>query len=542
MNDVLAVGDQFTVADPLQESTYGLLAFPWLTRLGDTLFLTYHDGHDGPSGGDNKSRLKVSTDLGRTWSLGQIVWDEALDTGAQCLMLASGALLLTTQGYTLDVPSGVYAKLSTDLGVTWGPTIPASDSAFSAGHTYTSSAPLELPATGMLLWPVYGSDTGHDGNLTKLLTSLDGGLTWTTGATVMSLPGGVGANEATLQLRPDGVIGALVRCTDFNARYTTSSDGGVTWSPPVVAFTACDGRIDWLITASGRNVAAYRDSGTACAALTWSLDDWATAAAPVQIHGPDKRTSYSALLEVEPGAILAVLGEIDDGEATGRLMGRYIMEQHGITPQGQPTYITALQQAAGVADYLAWDTFNRPNNAHGLGSADSGHQWLEWGGTNNSDWQLVGGTARNTGGSTYHSTTLNVGTTAGLVEASLMWTGTTSSPLGLCARRSTTTGHALVAKLDATGHTARISYYNGTTVSDLAVTSTGISYPAGSWYRFRFIVRGDHARLFIDGHEVVAYQLTATDHANLDAGTRWGLWGGGSTGATYYARNLIVSQ
>jgi hypothetical protein len=536
----LSFTDPYCIADPLApgESTFGMLAFPWIARDGDLLVMTYHDGRDASTGGDFVTRLKTSADHGVTWTPGRVVWDESLDSGANIAALSCGDWLMASQGYTANVASGIYTKRSTDKGATWQPTIVVTDAAFTAGHTYTSSAALELPGT--LLLPVYGSDTGHDGTIAKLLVSTDCGATWAVGSTVMMLPGGVGANEVTLQQLPDGTLAAMVRCTDMVARRTTSADGGLTWTAPQIVFSGCNSRIDWLILASGRCIVTYRDSGTSCAMLTYSDDLMVTVADPVQMHGPDKRSSYSSLAEVAPGVVFAALGEVDDTESNGRIMARYILDGDGMAPTGQTTYLDARRRAAGDGSILCWDAFRRPNNAQGLGSADSGQQWMEYGGTGSDDWKIVGTLAQNTAAS-IRSVTVDTGNAWGFVEADLMWSGGTSSPIGLCAKRSTSTGHAIVAKLDAGGKTLRISYFNGTTISDLAAP-VAVSYPAGIWYRWRFVVKGDYARLFIDGHEAISYTLTATDHANLDAGTRWGLWGGGSSATTYKARNFIVSQ
>jgi hypothetical protein len=540
---MIAFTDQHCIADPLAagESAFGMLAFPWIAQDGDLLVMTYHDGRDASTGGDFTTRLKTSADNGVTWTPGRVVWDEGLDSGANITVLAGGDWLMVSQGYTANVASGIYAKRSTDKGATWQPTTVVGDAAFTAGHTYTSCAAVELPGT--LLLPVYGSDTGHDGAIAKLMVSVDGGATWTVGSTVMVLPSGIGANEVTIQRLPDGTLAAMVRCTDMVARRTTSADGGVTWSALQTVFTGCNSRIDWLILASGRCIVTYRDSGTSCAMLTYSDDLMVNVADPVQMHGPDKRTSYSSLAEVAPGVVFVALGEVDDTEANGRIMGRYIMEQYGLAPTGQNTYLPAIQRAAGLANVVAWDTFDRPDNAQGLGSADSGQQWGEYGGISSNEWKVVGGLAQCTG-SAIHSVTVETRNSDGWIEADLRWSGGTSSPVGLCALRSTKTGHALVAKLDSGGKLARISRFDGSAVADLATTTTfpagpSLAYQQGVWCRWRLTVRGLDAWLTIDGRFVLAYRLTSDDRTYFD-GTRWGLWGGGS-GVTYQAKNVIVS-
>lgn len=520
--------DQRCIAEPLTESTSGMLAFPWIAHDQDTglLIMSYHDGVDGPGG---VTRLRTSDDLGLTWSTGLVVWDEGLGTGAQVAVLSSGHWLLTSQGYTGGAPSGVYSRRSVDQGATWGST------QHVLAGVWTSTAVFET-ASGTLLWPVYQPQGGRD--VALVLASTDHGYTWSDPTPMMALTGGVDASEATLQQFPDGTLVALVRCGDFTLRRTVSTDDGATWSTPQTAIPDVESRVDWVRLASGRCVAAWRDHPTGCAMAAYSDDAMVNVSTALQIHGPDKRTSYSALAEVADGQVLAAIGEIDDTEANGRIMARYLLDGDGVAPTGQATYLDSQRRAGG--NVLAWDTFQRPDNAQGLGSADSGHQWFEYGGGSNSDWELSGGQAANAA-PRIHSVTLDTGNAWGFIEADLMWTGSTSSPIGLCAKRSTATGHALVAKLDSGGQTARICYFDGTAITDLATPATGLHYPAGTWCRWRFTVRPGYARLFIDGHEVLSYALTTADHTNLDPGTRWGLWGGGSSGTTYRARNVLVS-
>lgn len=526
----LAFTDQFCIADPLAagESTTGMLAFPWIASTASgTLVMAYHDGVDG-SAGATVTRIKTSTDLGVTWSPGRVVWDDGLDTGAQVIVLASGDWLLTSQGYTGNVPSGVYSRRSTDGGTTWQPAQFVTNSACSGG-TYTSSAPIET-APGLLLWPVYGPEGGRD--VSKVLASADGGVSWAVVGTLMALPGSVGAQEPVLQQLPDGTIVAMVRCTDGAARRTVSTDGGVTWSAPLIAFTGCGSRVDWIRLASGRCVASWRDATSLCALAAYSDDDMATVSTPVQYHGPDWRTSYSGLAEVRPGQVVAVVGEIDVGGTTGRIMRRYLLDGDAMAPTGQTTYVPSKDLAVFDGGPIAWDTFNRADNLQGLGSADSGHQWVDAG----SSWTLVGGTAKVVGGA-IHPVTLATGNKWGSIEASLCWSGGTSSPIGLIAKYNAATGHGLVAKLDASGTVVR--FVDAAAQNTVLASTPNLSYLAGIWHRFRLCVKGDNAVLFINGQMVLSYRLTTADHAAMDAGTRWGLWGG-SSGVTYQADNVAV--
>lgn len=528
--------DQHCVADPLVESDSGMLAFPWVTKTASgVLVMAYHDGVDGPTG---TSRIKTSSDQGATWTTGRVVWDENMATGAQVAVLPNGDWLLTSQVSIAGTHAGVYTKRSTDGGVTWAASQFVTNTACSGG-TWTSTAPTVL-ANGALLWPVYGSDGGNE--VSKVLISLDQGATWAVAGTVLSVPG-VDSSETTLQQLPSGSVVALTRCSDYTLRRTVSADGGYTWSTPQAVTSGVNSRVDWIKTMSGRCLAGWRDSASSCEMATWSDDDMATVATPVQIHGPDNRTSYSALIEVKPGQVLAIIGEIDDGEQTGRIMSRYLLDTvDGMTPTGQTTYLDAQRLASGDANILAWDAFRRPDNAHGLGSADSGHQWMEYGGTSSDDWKLVGGTATNTNSTgRIHSVTLNTGNSDGYVEADLWWSGSTSSPLGLCARRSTATGHALLTKLDASGTTLRICYFDGANLTDLITPITGLHYGPSVWHRWRLLAKDNYVRVFIDQHEAASYILTSTDVTNLSGGTRWGVWGGGSSGATYKFKNFIAS-
>lgn len=534
-NGVIAT-DQFCIADPLIESSYGMLAFPWLTKDGTALVLTYHDGKDNSGGSqNNKTRLKKSYDNGVTWTTGQIVWDDSLDSGAQIVILSNGDYLMVSQVYINNVPGGLYTKRSLDKGATWDVSVAVTN---AAGYGFTSSAPLEV-SPGVLLWPVYGASGGP--NTSKLMVSLDYGLTWALGPVVCPSPDGViETNETVLQKFSDGTLWAVTRCGDFNARLNTSVDNGSTWSASAILFGNCESRIDWIRLGSGRCIFTYRDHVSGSEMLSYSDNNMMTCSVPVQIHGPDKRTSYTGLIEVQTGQALAVIGEIDDTEANGRLMGRYVVSTGTITPSGQVTYQTSLEYALGKDSVLAWDSFKRPDNAQGLGSADSGHKWLEYGGNTSNNWKIVSGSAVNSVAS-IKPITIDTKNAWGSVETTIKWAGgTTSSPLGLVAKRSTITGHALLGKLDNNGHIARISYWNNGTITDLAATSATLHYSPDTWYKFKLIVKPDLIVFTIDGREVLSYTMTSTDHTNLDAGTQWGLLGGGSSSVNYFARSFIV--
>jgi len=315
--------DQYCIADPHTESSTGMLAFPWIDREPDgTLVMVYHDGRDAPGGGAHTTRLKTSSDLGATWSGGEVVWDDGIDTVPQITILSNGDWLLVSQGYDDDVPAGVFATRSTDRGATWSPTWHVTDKAIEGGHTYTSTPPYEL-ASGVLLWPVYGPTDDVD-NATALV-STDMGETWSRAGQIAKLPDRVGANEVTVQQLADGTVVGMVRCTDGVARRVVSTDDGATWSEPAAAFDGCVSRIDWIKLASGRCVATWREAGTGAAMAAHSDDDMVSISDRVRIHVPDKRTSYSALVEVRPGQVFAAIGEIDQSERDGRIMARYLL-------------------------------------------------------------------------------------------------------------------------------------------------------------------------------------------------------------------------
>jgi hypothetical protein len=325
--------EPYCIADPLTESSTGMLAFPWIARDHDgTLVMVYHDGRDAPGGGAHTTRLKTSTDLGVTWSAGPVVWDDGIDTVPQISILSNGDWLMVSQGYHDDVPAGVFATRSTDRGATWSPTWHVTNKAVDGGDTYTSTPPYEL-ASGVLLWPVYGPTDGVDSAVA--LVSHDMGDTWNLAGTIADLPGGVGASEVTVNQLADGSIVGMVRCTDDIARRTVSTDDGATWSTPVPAFDGCASRIDWIKLVDGRCLATWRDPASGAAMAAYSDDDMVSVTDPVRIHVPDKRTSYSALVEVRPGQVFAALGEIDRSESHGRIMARYLLDDDAPAPTGQ---------------------------------------------------------------------------------------------------------------------------------------------------------------------------------------------------------------
>ncbi len=212
-------------------------AFPGLTLLpNDHLIVVYRKG-TGHVSTDGVIYYRTSSDQGQTWSPEATVYSsptvDARDP--EIVLLNSGKLLLSffTANATSSV-TNVYTMFGTPTGdsVSWG-----SANLLNTGFTQTqavSSKAIQL-ANGNIVLPVYGDNTGETNDSAAVVTSTDGGNTWSTENTIASNAGGQEYDEANGVQLPSGRIVLLIRHDVGTTGYARvySDDNGATWSSPV---------------------------------------------------------------------------------------------------------------------------------------------------------------------------------------------------------------------------------------------------------------------------------------------------------------------
>ena len=189
---------------------------------------------------DNEIYFSSSVDNGATWSANVPVYAEL--RGDQLIGWGSGVAPDGTvyvfygqdRGSRYDSTS-VHMKSSTDGGVTWGPEYKASPD----GLTRATYQALDIAPDGTLNLLYSGSDIEsryHIDPRTYFVRSSDGGQTWSTPVLVDSYAGDTGRGGVKTQLGrgPDGSLYALWtdgRNGDNDVYFAKSVDGGASWSP-----------------------------------------------------------------------------------------------------------------------------------------------------------------------------------------------------------------------------------------------------------------------------------------------------------------------
>lgn len=277
------------------------IRFPDITKLADgTLVAVYHSatGHTDANG---DIKIVTSTDGGVNWTAPRVIEDGVFGTNhydardPKIARLSDGTLLVSffVTEWLAGGGSrqhGTHVIRSTDDGATWSAPVEV-DSAmdpdaggWNAGH----GAPVELPG-GDVLIPLYGAISGDPTSRATVVRSTDGGRTFARSTEVtLGSGGGVNFQEPNLSVLPDGSLVCLIRMAEGSAgipaRLTRSTDGGYTWTTPVITDIQASSHHQ-LVTSSGALL------------LTWGA------------ISPSTRPTYGRLIE-NPAGSWDGIGEI----------------------------------------------------------------------------------------------------------------------------------------------------------------------------------------------------------------------------------------
>jgi len=218
---------------------------PHMIANGTTLVAAFQTGRISQGGGTDIG-WATSTDAGKTWTQGFLPgltkgegsgpYDAAsdpvvaYDASHQVWMIASLPL-----SATIATPA-VAVNRSTDGGLTWQSPVSVSLSGASSDKNWIACD--TWPAS-----PHYGNcymqwdDPGNNDRII-MSTSSDGGLTWTPGVATPGLATGIGGQPL---VQPNGMvivtIEIFVTTTTANMSAFMSTDGGATWTDPVTIAT-----------------------------------------------------------------------------------------------------------------------------------------------------------------------------------------------------------------------------------------------------------------------------------------------------------------
>lgn len=236
------------------------LSFPGLCVADNGDFVVAYRHGASHTSSDGVVKVIISSDQGATWSAATTVltsgsWDYR-DSSLTCLR--DGTIILS-QSRRTSAPaastSGCVFLISTDHGQTWGSPIVVATS--FTGWVYGGAPIVEQP-DGTLLTTIYGADSGDPRTSVRLLTSTDGGASWSNGATVADGPtDGLDYNESGIVRAPEGLV-CLIRRANNDFRRTVSTDDGATWSTPATVLASASAWPKPIRLPDGRMLVAYR--------------------------------------------------------------------------------------------------------------------------------------------------------------------------------------------------------------------------------------------------------------------------------------------
>jgi sugar lactone lactonase YvrE len=305
-------------------SAGGYAAFPDVTRTADgELFCVFYSGYahiSPPKAGDAEWRwggriMAIhSDDEGRTWSTPTVIVDTPHDDRDPHVSAMSDGTLVLSWFQTwnpAEEPKGdshrhrVFVSTSINEGRTWSEphrVLPGSE------RWWAASAPVRELKDGSWILGLYHQEAdNHAWGAT--VKSYDRGKTWTDLADIgreANLP--LDAETDVVQLQ-DGSLLAALRSSRVNLHFSSSADGGKTWS--AVRDSGFKGHCPLFLRLKDDTLLlAHRVPNTS---LHWSRDEGRTWHGPLQIDGVIG--AYPGLVQLRDGDVLCVYYE--EGAGSG---------------------------------------------------------------------------------------------------------------------------------------------------------------------------------------------------------------------------------
>jgi sialidase-1 len=306
-----------------QQDGYHTYRIPVMVVTAKGTVLLFSEGRKNSrrDGGDIDQLMKRSEDGGKTWSKQVVIHEEGgtapIRVGNPCAIAErNGTVHLFFGLMGSPTGNGLYYTRSTDDGLTWSPMVVTTDTPADKGYSDKNFLKgFGGSPVGIFVGPVHGIQTrkgrlvvpcgvgrtvdGKPAGGCTIIYSEDGGKTWVPGGLIPSVPD-FSTGECTVVEKSDGSLLMNMRAGGPGGAYalgyrvtSTSADGGMTWSKPVIdknlPCPACQGSMNSL----NEKEILFLNPGVSHAG---GFNLWARRKMTLRLSGDDGRTWPHALL------------------------------------------------------------------------------------------------------------------------------------------------------------------------------------------------------------------------------------------------------
>lgn len=270
-----------------------------------------------------------------TWSPPVSLSPAGLSGAQPDIVTGADSLTAVWQAFDGSV-SRIYSASSIDGGSTWSSAVPLTSGAISSFFP-------RVATDGARVTAVWYSDDGSS-SVIESAHSLDDGATWST-PVVISATGGfayqpsVVTNGSTITATWEAQSGSVDEIT-----VASSSDGGLTWSVPLVVSASSLGSSDPVLVADGTTITvAWRAQFFSSSAIqtAWSSDGGATFSTPLTVSVPGLNAFLPQI--ATDGSVTTIAWHGTDGS---RLRAQVASSSDGGLTFTAPTYLSAVGMTA----------------------------------------------------------------------------------------------------------------------------------------------------------------------------------------------------
>lgn len=270
-----------------------------------------------------------------TWSPPLSVSPAGLSAAQPDIVTSGDSLTAVWQAFD-GTTSRIYSASSVDDGATWSSAVPLTSG------TINSFFPRVI-TDGARLTAVWYSDDGSS-SVIESAHSLDNGATWST-PVIISATGGfayqpsVVTNGSTITATWEAQSGAV-----DEIEVASSSDGGITWSVPLVISASSLGASDPVLVTDGTTITvAWRALLFASSAIetAWSTDGGSTFSTPQTVSVPGLNAFLPQI--ATDGSVTTIAWHGTDGS---RLRAQVASSSDGGVTYTAPTYLSAASMTA----------------------------------------------------------------------------------------------------------------------------------------------------------------------------------------------------